>query len=228
MLVVLIRRHWICRETKFGVERHASFLACIACCFLWNYRFILESRATSSSCSFFMFHLGSGSTMVLKGSLWLKALVWYFYSIFRTEQSFVLYEGIFIGTGAGFHHPECALHQFGSFSTIQRHLPITGASILFFFFFLFWEPVLPSFRKVMRRHCHFGRLLPAKRTRALPLPDSDSPPLLSRVISPDDSPASRMPSLYFLAPRWLCCPIFCAFLRSKSAALPPVSTLEPW
>jgi len=52
----------------------------------------------------------------------------------------------------------------------------------------------------MRRHCHFGRLLPAKRTRALPLPDSDSPPLLSRVISPDDSPASRMPSLYFLAP----------------------------
>jgi len=135
MLVVLIRRHWICRETKFGVERHASFLACIACCFLWNYRFILESRATSSSCSFFMFHLGSGSTMVLKGSLWLKALVWYFNSIFRTEQSFVLYEGIFIGTGAGFHHPECALHQFGSFSTIQRHLPITGASILFFFFF---------------------------------------------------------------------------------------------
>jgi len=96
------------------------------------------------------------------------------------------------------------------------------------FFFLFWEPVLPSFRKVMRRHCHFGRLLPAKRTRALPLPDSDSPPLLSRVISPDDSPASRMPSLYFLAPLWLCCPIFCAFLRSKSAALPPVSTLEPW
>jgi len=64
----------------------------------------------------------------------LKALVWYFNSIFRTEQSFVLYEGIFIGTGAGFHHPECALHQFGSFSTIQRHLPITGASILFFSF----------------------------------------------------------------------------------------------
>jgi len=228
MLVVLIRRHWICRETKFGVERHASFLACIACCFLWNYRFILESRATSSSCSFFYVSFG-----------------------IRVHDGF---ERFFVIESLGmvflFHFPHWTIFCFvwrnlyrhwswvssswvciTSVRQLQHHsTPSTNHRCFhpFFFFFLFWEPVLPSFRKVMRRHCHFGRLLPAKRTRALPLPDSDSPPLLSRVISPDDSPASRMPSLYFLAPLWLCCPIFCAFLRSKSAALPPVSTLEPW
>lgn len=39
--------------------------------------------------------------------------------------------------------------------------------------------VLPSFRSVMKQHCHFGHLPPAKRTRALPLADSDHPEWIS-------------------------------------------------
>jgi len=92
---------------------------------------------------------------------------------------------------------------------------------------IYQSPVLPPFRKVMRRHCHFGRLLPAKRTRALPLPDSDSAPLLSRLPSDITSwqPRITRAVTVFLALLWLCCPVFSAF-SGASAVLPPVTSPE--
>jgi len=121
-----------------------------------------------------------------------------------------LYEGIFLGTGAGFHHPEYALHQFGSFSTIQCHLPITGASTLsqgHETALSLWSPS-PS-KKNPSITTPGQRLSPT----ALPSDITSWQPRITRAVT------------VFLALLWLCCPVVSAF-SGASAVLPPVTSPE--
>jgi hypothetical protein len=73
--------------------------------------------------------------------------------------------GIFLGTGAG-GFVILSMHYISSATSAPYHAIYQA-----------------SFCKVMKRHCHFGHLPPAKRTRALLLADNDSPHCISGDIT---------------------------------------------
>lgn len=70
----------------------------------------------------------------------------------------------------------------------------------------------------MKRHCHFGHLPPAKRTRALPYSRTVTRPTVPQVISPHD----RLTAIHHA------CPTFIAVFPEQSTLLPSVTTHEPW